>query len=58
MAAFHEGWGLDKIAKTLKLSLDDVSKIRQARGERIASRRDEFDTRPFIPVIREADYLQ
>jgi len=59
VVAFHEGWGLDKIAKTLKLSLDDVSKTSdKLEDERIAGRRDEFDTRPFIPVIREADYLR
>src|SRR5262245_41508480 len=59
VVAFHEGWGLDKIAKTLKLSLDDVSKTSdKLEDERIAGRRDEFDTRPFIPVIRELDYLR
>jgi hypothetical protein len=59
VVAFHEGWGLDKIAKTLKVSLDDVSKISdKLEDERIAGRRDEFDVRPFIPVIREADYLR
>jgi hypothetical protein len=59
VVAFHEGWGFDKIAKTLKVSLDDVSKVSdKLEDERIAGRRDEFDTRPFIPVIRELDYLR
>jgi hypothetical protein len=59
VVAFHEGWNLDKIAKTLKVSLDDVSKVSdKLEDERLAGRRDEFDVRPFIPVIREADYMR
>ena len=27
IVAYHEGWGLDKISKDLKVSLDDVSKV-------------------------------
>jgi hypothetical protein len=59
VVAFHEGWNLDKIAKTLKISLDDVSKASdKLEDERIVGRRDEFDVRPFLPVIREADYMR
>jgi hypothetical protein len=56
IVAYHEGWGLDKIAKTLKVSLDDVSKISdKLEDERLGGRRNEFDVRPFFPVIREQD---
>jgi hypothetical protein len=56
IVAYHEGWGLDKISKTLKVSLDDVSKVSdKLEDEKLGGRRDEFDIRPFFPVIREPD---
>jgi hypothetical protein len=59
IVAYHEGWGLDKISKTLKVSLDDVSKVSdKLDDERLGGRRDEFDIRPFIPVIREQDFMR
>jgi len=59
IVAYHEGWSLDKISKTLKVSLDDVSKVSdKLEDERLGGRRDEFDVKPFFPVIREADVLR
>ena len=59
VVAYHEGWSIDKIAKTLKLSVSDVSKVAdKLEDEKIAGRRDDFDIHPFIPVIRERDYLR
>jgi hypothetical protein len=59
IVAYHEGWNLDKISKTLKVSLDDVSKVSdKLEDERLGGRRDEFDIKPFFPVIREQDFLR
>jgi len=56
IVAYHEGWSLDKISKTLKVSLDDVSKMSdRLEDEKLGGRRNEFDIRPFFPVIREQD---
>jgi hypothetical protein len=57
VVAFHQGWSLEKISKELKVPLTDVSKTAdKLEDERIAGRRDEFDVRPFVPVIRELDF--
>jgi hypothetical protein len=59
IVAYHEGWNLDKISKTLKVSLDDISKVSdELEDERLGGRRDEFDIKPFFPVIREQDFLR
>ena len=57
LVAYHEGWDLDKIAKTFKVSISDVTKLSdKLEDERLSGRRNDFDIRPFIPVIRERDY--
>jgi hypothetical protein len=57
VVAYHQGWSLDKISKQLKVSLTDVSKLAdKLEDERIAGRPDEYDVRPFMPVIREQDF--
>jgi hypothetical protein len=58
VVAYHQGWSLDKISKQLKVPLTDVSKLSdKLEDERIGGRRDdEFDVRPFMPVIREQDF--
>ena len=57
MVAYSQGWSIDKMAKTLKVSASDVSKISdKLEDERLASRRDEYDTLPFLPVIREREF--
>jgi hypothetical protein len=59
IVAYHEGWGLDKISKTLKVTLDDVSKVSdKLEDEKLGGRRDEFDIKPFFPVIRELDVFR
>ena len=57
VVAYAQGWSIDKIAKTLKLSAGDVSKVSdKLEDERIAGRRDDVDSVPFMPVIRERDF--
>ena len=57
VVGYAQGWSVDKIAKNLKLSSTaDVSKISdKLEDERLAGRRDEYDTTAFMPVIRERD---
>jgi len=56
VVAYSQGWSVDKIAKTLKAPPGDVSKISdKLEDERLAGRRDEYDTSAFMPVIRERD---
>jgi len=41
MVAYSQGWSIDKMAKTLKVSASDVSKISdKLEDERLAGRRD------------------
>ncbi len=57
MVAYSQGWSIDKMAKTLKVSASDVSKISdKLEDERLAGRRDEYDTLPFLPIIREREF--
>jgi hypothetical protein len=57
VVAYAQGWSIDKIAKTLKLSPADVSKVSdKLEDERLAGRRDEYETLPYLPVIRERDF--
>jgi hypothetical protein len=57
VVAYHQGWSLDKISKQLKVSLTEVSKLAdKLEDERIAGRPDDYDVRPFMPVIREQDF--
>ena len=56
VVAYSRGWSIDKIAKTLKVSSNDVSKMSdKLEDERLAGRRDDFDASPFIVVVRERD---
>lgn len=57
LVAYHQGWSLDKISKQLKVSITDVSKMAdKLEDERLGGRREEFEERPFMPVIREQDF--
>ncbi len=57
VVAYAEGWSIDKIAKQLKVSTSDVSKVSdKLEDERLVGRLDEYDTRPLLPVIRERDF--
>jgi hypothetical protein len=56
VVAYSQGWSIDKIAKTLKLPASDISKMSdKLEDERLAGRRDEYDSSAFMPVIRERD---
>jgi hypothetical protein len=57
VVAYAKGWSIDKIAKTLKLSTTDVSKVSdKLEDERLVGRRDDIDSVPFVTVIREQDF--
>jgi hypothetical protein len=56
VVAYSQGWSIDKMAKMLKVSTGDVSKVSdRLEDEKLAGRRDEYDTTPFMPVIRERE---
>ena len=56
VVAYSQGWSIDKMAKMLKVSTGDVSKVSdRLEDEKLTSRRDEYDTTPFMPVIRERE---
>jgi len=56
VVAYSKGWSIDKIAKNLKVPTNDVQKLSdKLEDERLAGRRDEYDTTPFMPVVRDAD---
>ena len=57
VVAYAQGWSADKIAKMLKVSPGDVSKTSdKLEDERLAGRRDDDDTTPFMPIVRERDF--
>jgi hypothetical protein len=57
VVAYSQGWSSDKIAKTLKASPADVSRISdKLEDERLVGRQDEYDISAFMPVIRERDF--
>src|SRR5262249_48895938 len=56
VVAYAQGWSVDKMAKMLKLPTSDISRVSdKLEDERIVGRRDEYETTPFLPVIRERD---
>jgi len=57
LVAYSEGWSNDKIAKQVKISTSDVSKVSdKLEDERLVGRQDEYDVRPLLPVLRERDF--
>src|ERR1700739_2446582 len=56
IVAYAEGWSIDKISKQLKAPTSDVSKASdKLENEKLVGRKDEYDVRPLMPVIRERD---
>ena len=56
VVAYAQGWSMEKIAKTFKLSPGDVSKVSdKLEDERLVGRRDDDDVTALMPVIRERD---
>jgi DNA-binding MarR family transcriptional regulator len=56
VVAYSQGWSVDKIAKFFKITTSDVSKVSdKLEDERLVGRLDEYDVRPFMPVVRERD---
>jgi hypothetical protein len=56
VVAYSEGWSIDKIAKTFKITTSDVSKVSdKLEDERLVGRLDEYEVKPFMPVVRDRD---
>ena len=56
VVGYAEGWSIDKIAKTFKITTSDVSKVSdKLEDERLVGRIDQYDVTPFMPVIRDRD---
>jgi len=56
VVAYSEGWSIDKIAKQLKVTTSDVSRVSdKLEDERLTGRLDEYETRPLMVVVRERD---
>ena len=56
VVAFHEGWSTDKFAKEFKISPTDLVKTTDKLEDTyIAGHQNEYDMRPFLPVIRDLD---
>ena len=57
VVAYSEGWSIDKIAKQLKVTTSDVSRVAdKLEDERLTGRLDEYETRPLMVVVRERDF--
>jgi hypothetical protein len=57
MVGFHQGWDFDKLSKNFKVSVTDLSKVADDLEEqKLAGRRNDFDWRPFMVVVRERDF--
>lgn len=57
LAGYHEGWSLDKMAKTLKLAINDLNKMSdKLEDEGLLRRIDDYDMKPAMVVIRDRDY--
>ena len=56
VVAYSQGWSIDKIAKTYKITTSDVSKVSdKLEDERLVGRLDQYDVTPFMPVVRDRD---
>jgi hypothetical protein len=56
VVAYSQGWSVDKIAKTFKITTSDVSRVSdKLEDERLVGRLDQYDVTPFMPVIRGRD---
>lgn len=56
VVGYHEGWDTEKIAKEMKLPLNDLQDLYdELEEQRLAGERSEYEVRPFMPVIRERD---
>ena len=58
VVAYSQGWSIDKIAKTLKIPANDVSKVSdKLEDERLVARQEsDYDPSPLMPVVRERDF--
>jgi hypothetical protein len=57
LVGYHKGWSLDKIAKEFKIAIGELTKIAdQLEEDKLGGRRNEFDIRPFMLVVREQEF--
>jgi hypothetical protein len=57
LVGYHEGWQLDKVAKTFKLTLADLAKVSdELEEQKLGGRVNDFDVRPFLLVVREPEF--
>ncbi len=58
VVSYHVGWSPDKTAKELKIPLKDVLEASDKLEEAGLVRRDEYESRPAMLVLREVDYAR
>jgi hypothetical protein len=56
LVAYSQGWSVDKIAKTLKVSTNDVSRLSDMLEDEGLTGLVDSDTQALLPVIRERDF--
>jgi hypothetical protein len=57
LVGYHEGWQLDKVAKTFKLTVTDLAKVSdELEDQKLGGRVNDFDVRPFLLVVREPEF--
>lgn len=56
VVAYAQGWDVDKMAKTLKVSTDKVSGISDRLEDERLIGREDYDTQALMPIIRERDW--
>jgi hypothetical protein len=56
VAAYSQGWSVDKIAKTLKVSTNEVSRISDMLEDEGLTGLVDSDQQAMLPVIRERDF--
>src|SRR5215470_17817083 len=54
--ASAQGWDIDKMAKTFKVSTDKVSNISDKLEDERLIGREDYDTQALMPIIRERDW--
>jgi hypothetical protein len=55
-AGYSQGWSIDKMAKTLKLSTADISRVSDRLEDEGLTALVDSDTVALLPVIRERDF--
>jgi hypothetical protein len=56
LVGYSQGWSVDKIAKTLKVSTNDISRLSDMLEDEGLTGLVDSDTQALLPVIRERDF--